>query len=559
MSVAGGTSPYTYSWSNGSTTEDLSGLAAGTYDVTVTDANNCTATTSATVNEPSALIILHSVQNVSCPGGDNGQVNLSVSGAFPPFAYLWSNGETTSYNIGLTAGNYCVSITDNKGCQETRCFNVSEPPATVITATIDHINCNGDLTGAIDITVSGGTPPYTYYWSNGVNVEDQQNLPAGIYCVAVVDAEGCNELECFIIDQPDELQATAGVTNITYPGGTGSIDLSVTGGIPPYLYLWSTADTTEDIGNLAAGTYSYTVIDQNGCILTGQETIVENIVICSQAPQIYSDVLGPSSVRLSWDSVNGAHHYQIRGRRVGSPNIVYLTVAHGAPNQRTFNFLTPNVCYEWQLMAFCNAEETIMSAWSTLDTFCLSCPKPDSIWTDPVLANAARLNWTLVTGAVGYQIRGRRVGGPWVERFVQGGNNNLFNAFGLQPGTTYEWKVRAWCGNGGTAPSVYSSLIQFTTLNTSRLQAEGKEQSSEWVRMYPNPTSEKVMLEIPGYFGKKETKIQLYNSEGILVKTISHNGQSKTELNVEELENGLYQITIFDGLNVSNEKLLILR
>ena len=191
ITVSGGTSPYTYLWSNGATTEDISGLDAGTYTVTITDVNGCTTNLPFSVAANSVTVIATPVvTNTTCTASI-GAINLTVSGGTSPYTYLWSNGATTEDISGLAAGNYTVTITDANGCTTNLPFTVGTDNVTITaTPVVTNTTCTASI-GAINITVSGGTSPYTYLWSNGATTEDITGLAAGTYTVTITDANGC--------------------------------------------------------------------------------------------------------------------------------------------------------------------------------------------------------------------------------------------------------------------------------------------------------------------------------------------------------------------------------
>jgi muramidase (phage lysozyme) len=200
ITVSNGTLPYTYLWSNGAITEDISGLPAGTYNVTVTDANGCsTSSTSivATVNSP--ITVTPAVTNTICTAS-LGVINITVSNGTAPYTYLWSNGAITEDISGLPAGTYTVTVTDANGCSTSSTSIVAtvNSPITV-TPSVTNTICTASL-GAINITVSNGTAPYTYLWSNGAITEDISGLPAGTYTVTVTDANGCSTSSTSTID-----------------------------------------------------------------------------------------------------------------------------------------------------------------------------------------------------------------------------------------------------------------------------------------------------------------------------------------------------------------------
>ncbi|WP_172678805.1 SprB repeat-containing protein, partial [Jiulongibacter sediminis] len=202
LSVSGGTGPYTYAWSNAETTQDISGLTAGTYSVTITDANGCTSTASTTITEPAALTNSFTQTDVLCFGNSTGAIDLSVSGGTGPYTYVWSNAETTQDISGLSAGTYSVTITDANGCTSTASTTITEPAALTNSFTQTDVLCFGNSTGAIDLSVSGGTGPYTYAWSNAETTQDISGLSAGTYSVTITDANGCTSTASTTITEP---------------------------------------------------------------------------------------------------------------------------------------------------------------------------------------------------------------------------------------------------------------------------------------------------------------------------------------------------------------------
>uniref|UniRef100_UPI003A8DE63C T9SS type A sorting domain-containing protein n=1 Tax=Flavobacterium sp. TaxID=239 RepID=UPI003A8DE63C len=284
LTVTGGTAPYTYVWSNTATTEDMVGLTAGTYDVTVTDANGCTATASATVNEPTVLMASAVTTNVSCNGGSNGTVDLTVTGGTAPYTYVWSNTATTEDMTGLTAGSYNVTVTDANGCTTTASATVTEPTILMASAVTTNVSCNGGSNGTADLTVTGGTAPYTFAWSNTATTEDMVGLTAGTYDVTVTDANGCTATASATVTEPTALMASAVTTAVSCNGGSnGTVDLTVTGGTAPYTYVWSNTAITEDMVGLTAGTYDVTVTDANGCTATASATVTEPTALMASA------------------------------------------------------------------------------------------------------------------------------------------------------------------------------------------------------------------------------------------------------------------------------------
>ncbi len=269
---------YTYTWSNAATTEDLTNLAPGTYNLTVSAGGICTQTASFTINDnpdlPNpTLTPINSTCDLS-----NGSVNLSVSGGVAPFTYLWSNGATTMNIPGLLAGPYSVTITGANNCTNTATTNVNNnnPPININGNITINTTCLSPGNGSINVTVSpNGT--YTYNWSTGATTEDIVNLVTGTYTITVSSVGSCSATAEFTVDEnPNEPNINSTVVNTTCDLTNGSINVSISGGITPYVYMWSNGATTEDLPMLLAGAYTLTVTGANGCTNTAEITVSNN-------------------------------------------------------------------------------------------------------------------------------------------------------------------------------------------------------------------------------------------------------------------------------------------
>jgi large repetitive protein len=259
VTLSGGTPNYSYSWApSGGTSSIATGLGAGTYTCTITDANGCTATPTVAVTEPSALTVNSSTGVIACHG-DSTTVVLTASGGTGPYS-----GDGT---FAIAAGSHTFTVTDANNCPATVTFTVTEPSAINASVLQTNLNCFGDSTGTIDLTVTGGTGAFSFDWNNGAfNTEDISGLTAGSYAVLITDVNGCEDSTVVVISQPTALSTSTVTTNPTTCGGAGLIDLSISGGTPTYSYLWTNSATTEDITTVA-GSYSCTVTDANGCTI----------------------------------------------------------------------------------------------------------------------------------------------------------------------------------------------------------------------------------------------------------------------------------------------------
>ena len=264
--ASGGTAPYTYLWSNGKTTASNNGLSAGTYTATVTDSKGCTAKCSYTVTEPTYVVATCSGTNVNCYGGNNGSASVTASGGTPSYTYLWSNGKTTSSNSNLSAGTYTATVTDANGCTATCSYTVTQPTLLVANCSGTPISCNGKDNGTASVSANGGKLPYTYLWSNGKTTSTIIGLMAATYSATVTDANGCVSNCVYTVTQPTPLVAVCSKSAISCFGGNNSTaTMFVSGGTPPYAFLWNTGATTSTISGLYAGNYTVTVTDANNC------------------------------------------------------------------------------------------------------------------------------------------------------------------------------------------------------------------------------------------------------------------------------------------------------
>ncbi|MBI2969081.1 MAG: Ig-like domain-containing protein [Bacteroidetes bacterium] len=276
LTVSGGTSPYAYTWSNGATTQNLSALAAGNYGVTVTDSKGCTGIASAAVNQSSTLVLNVNKIDVACNSGNNGTINLIISGGATPYTFLWSNSSSTKDISGLIAGTYSVTVTDANGCTANNSGTITEPSVISSSAIVSDNTACGTNDGAIDLTVSGGISPYNYLWSNDSVTQDLVNLAAGIFYVTITDANGCSAVKNDTVTQPGSLASSTAVTNVSCTGGNnGAVNLTVSFGTAPYTYLWSSGNTTEDISGITAGSYAVTISDAASCQLVASVNITE--------------------------------------------------------------------------------------------------------------------------------------------------------------------------------------------------------------------------------------------------------------------------------------------
>ena len=274
ISVWGGTTSYTYVWNTSATTQDITGIGTGFYDLTITDANGCTDYLSFNLSQPAQLTGSVSKTDVLCFGDATGNLAFSPGGGTPGYTYQWSNtstlfAETGPNLINIPSDNYVVTVTDSKGCQLTILgTNVGEPPVISLSTVATAVNCNGGSDGSATASVTGGTTPYSYLWSNAAATASITGVAAGTYTVTASDGtSSCEDTYSnVVISEPTALAQTNLVTDACFGTSTGSIDVTVTGGTAPYTYSWSNGATTEDLLNVPADIYQVLVTDTKGCM-----------------------------------------------------------------------------------------------------------------------------------------------------------------------------------------------------------------------------------------------------------------------------------------------------
>lgn len=267
VTASGGAAPYSYSWNTSpvQTTATASNLAAGSYTVTIRDANNQTTTTNVTIGQPARLSLTVTPGTIALFGGTT-SVSLTAAGGTAPYSY---SGPVSN----VAAGTYTYTVTDARGCQDTKTITITQPAATPVTASLytwKDVSCNGGSDGSATVEIRGGVAPFTYSWNttpvqNGLTAS---NLPSGTYTFTVRDAQNSSATVTVNVGQPGKLNLNVSPGSIPFAGGTTNVTLDATGGTAPYTY-------TGSVSNLRAGTYTYTVTDAKGCTDTKTITLTD--------------------------------------------------------------------------------------------------------------------------------------------------------------------------------------------------------------------------------------------------------------------------------------------
>ena len=524
LSATGGVAPLTYVWSNGATTQDIANLSSGYYNVSVTDAVGQTESSVFYISEPSLITFTYSVNSTSAAGFSDGSISTTLSGGTAPYSFFWlgPNGyyATTQDIQNLISGTYTYYVTDANGCDVLFSIVVAEGQLTPlqVNAITSDIDCFGNNSGSIDLTVSDGATPYSFIWSNGSTTEDLSNLSAGTYTVVVTDAAGQSYTSSYTITEPSAITATYTITNVTTSGGNdGAIDLTPSGGVPPFTFYWSTGQNTEDIFSLIAGTYDVWIVDANMCYINVVIDVNEAIYGCTDPAadnydatatvddgsciiSDFCDNLAPTAqfadeiihnrATINWDNMNSTFctvdQYRIKYRPIGSS--VWMQKTMGAP-LGSCNFgtqkvdklllnLNPSTQYEYMMKAwYCGGS---VSSWSALHYFTTAdeCPLVANFTATPQNSNKVTFNWSLngVYSFVRIKLREDYSGASW---FNAGGAGVSYPAItknknGLCPGQSYRAQARTWCDpNGGAYKSdSWTSLVFWTMPSSAKLANE---------------------------------------------------------------------------------------
>lgn len=259
-------------------------LAAGFADLILTTTGNggCPgdADTVRIIYRNFLGVITTTNTNISCFGLTNGTGSVSIAGGTAPYSYIWTAmpTQTTSAVSGLGVGTYSVKITDAIGCVSSATLAITQPLPLNSSLTYTNVTCNGATNGAISVSASGGTTPYSYSWGTTPGTGSTvNNLAAGNYTSTVTDFNGCSITNTVVITQPTLVSITLSVTNVScFNGANGSIQSSVNGGTPPYIYAWSpNIGNAPTVTGLIAGTYSLNILDANNCLVSSSTVVTQ--------------------------------------------------------------------------------------------------------------------------------------------------------------------------------------------------------------------------------------------------------------------------------------------
>ncbi|HEU4717450.1 MAG TPA: T9SS type A sorting domain-containing protein [Bacteroidia bacterium] len=498
----GGTPGYTFMWSDGSITEDIAALAAGTYSVTVTDMNGCTGTATYVVTEPPAITTSVSSTGVLCNGGSDGSASITPSGGTPGYTYAWNTGDVTQNISNEPAGTYSCSVTDANGCQATGLVTITEPAALSMMLSFSQVTCNGLSDGSVTANVSGGTPSYTYNWSNGGTAQSISSLSPGTYVCTLSDMNGCSGLDSVTITEPSALALALSSLDVTCPGGTnGAASVAVAGGTPGYTMMWSNSATTDTTMNLSAGVYSVNVTDMNGC------TAADSVSISAPAPF--------SLTAATSDPTTCA----------GNDGTIDLTVSGGTPG---YSFSWSNSAATEDLYFLSagtySVDVTDTNGCTSGASFLLNDPAP------PVVTLSLPGATHCVNDAPFALTGGSPAGGTWSGTGVSGSNFNPSVSGTGSFVVTYTYTAPTGCSASATDTVTVSSCTGIDEMPADQL-----------ISVYPNPTNGNVALNCNNISG--EITAEIINPLGQVIEARTFTG-NRLDFDLSAQPAGVYLVRV---------------
>lgn len=540
--------PVGISWTGPSFTsssEDISGLIAGTYSVSVTDAIGCTATASYVLTQPAQLAVNATFSSPSCTGDNDGSINLTVSGGTPNYAIAWTGPNSFSSSQedinGLLSGTYNVFVTDNNSCNTNSSFVLTEPTPLGATFAQTQPSCNGGTDGEIVASGTGGTAPYNYIWTGGgPGTAQYSGIGAGSYQVVVSDDNGCLYSTSSILSQPAALTAFSSQTAPTCQNANGSIAVSVSGGTGAYSYLWSGGGTSSSLVGVAEGTYTLAVSDANGCLLNlsyDLDNVVNPVEICV----VTVDTTSQHNV-IIWDKpvMTGVAGYNIY-RLVGANYQQIGYWPYDSLSQYTDSAvgINPNVTsyrYRISVVDSCGNESAQSDFHETMH-----------LTVNQGTGGIMNLIWDNYEGlsSFTYYKIGRFVNGSpnWVVIDSVTSANTTYSDLNAPNGSTVQYRVNIVLD----APCIATRAVNHNSTRSNRtagIQVNGiAELEAASLSVFPNPGSDGVTILLPE--NSQGGTVEVMDITGAIVLRSAINGNNaQMQLSTSMLASGVYVIRL---------------
>ncbi|MCB9317322.1 MAG: T9SS type A sorting domain-containing protein [Lewinellaceae bacterium] len=441
----------------------------------------------------------------SCFGAADGAIDLSVSGGDLPFTIEWSTGAMTEDINGLTAGTYYVTVTNNSGSRFLE-VQVGEPAALVAAAVVDsNATCFGAADGGVTVAATGGTMPYNYLWSNSATTASVTGISAGTYTATLTDANGCSSTDEATVTEPAMLTATATATATTGAMNNGTATATASGGTPGYTFVWSNGATTATTDGLAAGIYTATVTDINGCTATATATVEQQMAApgdaCTDAIDINSLFGGPQHAAQT-STLFDNNGYNASGDPAAGWDCFQDQLGPSLDHTIWFSFTGDGNTYRIRTVQ-CNATNYINGDGDTqMAVYAGGCADPT-----PLACNDD-----------------------------EDLGNDVYNALleiATQPGLMYQLMVDGWVGNG--YPGNGEFCLEVTNLTPSAVTEIGKT----GIRLFPNPTTGLVSIS-----NLNAERVEVFDYTGRLFLQVQQPGNS---IDLSTVPAGIYLLKLYAG------------
>lgn len=523
---SGGTPGYTVNWSPPlvGTSTIQTGLQAGVYSASVTDASGCVITQSFNLSNSTAPVITYTQTNIDCAGACNGSIVVEATSTSTPLSYTWSaGGSNTTVVTGLCPGVVILTVQAFNGCRAFQSFTITEKPGLQLSlSNAVQPKCNNDCDGAITLIPSGGTLPYTFSWSpSSMTTNPATSLCAGpgtitIYSGTVTDAMGCKITETISLINPASLTAVSSQTNSSCSSiADGSASVLASGGTPTFNISWNGPGTftanTASIGNVLAGNYTVTVVDSRSCTQTTTLSIVPTITIDANAGLDQSFCTGTTAL-LSGTNSSGAVSFAWFLAPVPSPSVANTvsTIVMPAVGSSTYILIATSSVVN------CFDQDTVI-----VNSLALPFVDAGPSYTIPIYSTIGIGGAPTSTGAATY---------TWIPAFT------LDNAFVPNPtasntiNTTYTVIV-VDPATGCTASDTMQVILYPQIIIPNGFSPNGDSRNDKWV--------------IDNIQQFTENVVEVYNRWGeLLFMKKAYNGEFDGKYNGKDLPVGTYYYII---------------
>ncbi len=535
INVSNGFTPYTFTWSNGTSNQNLLNVLGGTYTSRVADSKGCVRIDTFTVTSPTQLTATSSVTNVTCFGSQNGAINITPVGGTPGYTFQWATLDTTEDLSGLSGGFYQVIITDANNCQKTVGIAVQEPTQLISgISNSQNVSCYGMCNGSLTGIVSGGTQPYTYSWNNpgGSTTTSISGLCPGNYLFTVTDAKNCVSFSNGIITEPNPLNIATSSNESQCGINDGSAFAAANGGVAPYSYLWSEGTANDTALNLGNATYTVTVTDANNCntsatATVGTETLPQGICLVTVDSMNHNVIVWEKAIATN---IAG---YNIYRNVVGAYSLIGYVPYDSLSEFVDMTFgVDPNITsyrYEISAVDTCGNESPLSSYHQTIH-----------LTSNLGVGGDVNLIWDNYQGfAYSYNriLRDSTFNGNWQVLDSVASTNFTWTDLNA-PTDSARYVIEVISPTSCTSTRAIINTSRSNVRNQAAPMSIGiGETEIVSAQVFPNPASDVLNIVFP--FTGKKTRVDVFDAQGKLVHQSQMNSHTH-QLNVRDMSEGIY-------------------